>query len=172
MIKFVVAAVWISLATLGAVFYAFQATQARQSADPPPPLFGGLDYMRTRIVSVPVVGEGRVQGYFLVRLAYAVQPGKLAKLALPPDMLMVDELHTYLYGNPQTDWANVETIDIEGFKAGIRDAINARVGDELVHEVLIEQIDFLSKEEIRDNTLRRRLAPPENEEQAAAPAAH
>ena len=43
------------------------------------------------------------------------------------------------------------------FRAGIRNRINEKVGEDLVHEVLIEQVDFLSKEEIRDNTIRRRL---------------
>ncbi len=40
--------------------------------------------------------------------------------------------------------------------SSIRDTVNARVGEQLIHEVLIDQINFLSKDEIRNNTIRRR----------------
>ena len=45
---------------------------------------------------------------------------------------------------------------MDGFRNGLRDSVNARVGEELMHEVLVEQVDYLSKQEIRDN-LRERL---------------
>lgn len=157
MIKFVAAALWLCAVAIGATFYSFQSASAKLDAPAPLPLLGGLDYIKTDIVSVPVLQDGRVNGYFLTRLVYTVEPEKMAKLSVPADALIVDQVYSYVYGNPDLDFADHETLDLDAFRAGIRNKINEKVGEDLVHEVLVEQVDFLSKEEIRDNTIRRRL---------------
>ena len=157
MIKFVAAAIWLCAVTIGAVFYSFQSASARMDAPAPPPLLGGLDYIMTDIVSVPVLHEGRINGYFLTRLVYTVEPEKAARLSVPADALIVYQVYSYIYGNPELDFASHETLDLDAFRDGIRKKINEKIGEDLIHEVLVEQVDFLSKEEIRDNTIRRRM---------------
>ncbi|MCT7377549.1 hypothetical protein [Chelativorans salis] len=161
MFKFLLVAVWVSAATLGAVFYSFQTSQAARNATPPPPFFGGLDYVRTQVISVPVVKNGQVDGYFLARLVFTAEPEKLKALSLPADVLLVDELYSYLYANPQIDFTDRNGVDLEALRNGIRDSINERTGEKLVHEVMVEQVDYLSKAEIRDNAIRRRIGPAE-----------
>ena len=157
MIKFIVAAIWLCAVTIGAMFYSFQNAAAKLDAPPPPPLLGGLDYIKTDIVSVPVMRDGHIDGYFLTRLVYTIEPEMMAKLSVPADALIVDQVYSYVYGNSDLDFINHETLDLDAFRAGVRKKINEKVGEDLVHEVLVEQVDFLSKEEIRDNTIRRRL---------------
>ncbi|MEP9389725.1 hypothetical protein [Mesorhizobium sp. KR9-304] len=157
MIKFIAAAIWLCAVTIGAVFYSFQNAAARIDAPAPPPLLGGLDYVKTEIVSVPVLKNGDIDGYFLTRLVYTVEPEKMARLSVPAEALIVDQVYSYVYGNPDLDFVSHETLDLDAFRSGIRSKINEKVGEDLVHEVLVEQVDFLSKEEIRDNTIRRKL---------------
>ena len=157
MIKFAVAALWISAATLGSVYYSFNAARTQgEEAQAEPTLLGGLDYVSVEMVSVPLLKQGTVHGYFLAKLVYTIEPEKKAKLVLPADKLLLDQLYTYLYANPQIDFTKKASLDLDAFRSGIRDAVNAHVGDKLVHEVLIEQLDYLTKEDIRDNTARRR----------------
>jgi len=156
-IKFVAAAIWLCAVAIGAVFYSFQTASAKIDAPPAPPLLGGLDYIKTDIVSVPVLHDGQINGYFLTRLVYTVEPDKKARLSVPADALIVDQVYAYIFGNPDLDFASHETLDLDAFRDGIRKKINEKVGEELIHEVLIEQVDFLSKDEIRDNTIRRRM---------------
>ncbi|HEY6630911.1 MAG TPA: hypothetical protein VIZ90_05635 [Rhizobiaceae bacterium] len=157
MIKFIVAAIWICAVTIGAVFYSFQSASAKLNAPPAPPMFGGLDYIKTDIVSVPVLQQGQINGYFLTRLVYTVEPEKVARLSVPAEALIVDQVYSYVYGNPDLDFVSHETLDLDAFRAGVRKKINDKIGEELIHEVLVEQVDFLSKDEIRDNTIRRRM---------------
>ena len=67
------------------------------------------------------------------------------------------QVYSYVYGNPDLDFVSHETLDLDVFRDGIRKKINEKVGEDLIHEVLVEQVDFLSKDEIRDNTIRRRM---------------
>lgn len=154
-IKFIAAAIWICVATIGAVIYSFQTSGANAEAKGPA-LFGGLDYVKTDVISVPIVRNSRIDGYFLARLVYVVDPAKLKLLTVPAEAILVDEVYSFLYSNPQLDFSANDTLDLELFRTGIRDAINARVEDKLIDDILVEQIDFLSKEEIRDNSVRKR----------------
>jgi hypothetical protein len=154
-IKFIAAAIWICIVTIGAVVYSFQTSGAKADAKGPA-LFGGLDYVKTDVISVPILRNSRIDGYFLARLVYVVDPAKLKLLTVPAEAILVDEVYSYLYTNPHLDFSANETLDLEAFRAGIRDAINARVEDKLIDDILVEQIDFLSKDEIRDNSVRKR----------------
>jgi flagellar basal body-associated protein FliL len=156
MIKLALAGLWICAATVGSILLAFSFNAPAGPQEPAPAYFGGLDYMKTDMLSVPVVKDGGVQGYFIARLVYTVEKDKLAKLSVPAQPLLVDQLYSYLYSNPDIDFAQAKTIDVSGLKAGIRDAINAKIGETLIHEVLIEQVDYLSKADIRDNNIRRK----------------
>jgi len=176
MIKFIVAGLWLCAVTIGAVFYSFQLAGAKATGEPDPALLGGLDYVKTPVVSVPVLRPGGIVGYFLTRLVYTVEPEKLNKLSVPAETLFSDELYTYLFSHPNIDFTDVSTLDIDALRNGVRETINKRVGEELIHDVMIEQIDFLSKEEIRNNSVRRRTAEagaePAEEKPAAGEAGH
>ena len=161
MIKFILAGLWLCAATIGAAIYSFQTAGEKAAAEPAPPLLGGLDYVKTEVLSVPVMKSGGVEGYFLTRLVYTVEPDELKKLSVPADSLFSDEVYTYVFGNTKLDFGDVRTLDIDQMRKNLRDKINARVGKELIHDVMIDQIDFLSKKEIRDNAVRRRVAAAE-----------
>ena len=162
MIRFIVAAVWLCGVTLGALFFAFSSAkdggdaEAAQAA----PHFGGLDYVKTDVISVPIVKGGAVDGYFLARFVYTVDPVRKAQMSVPADALLADEVFTYVYGNPLFDFSETGKVDMDGFRNGLMETVNARVGEKLIHEVLVEQVDYLSKQEIRDNAVRRRSAAP------------
>lgn len=156
MIKFVVAALWIAAATLGSVYYSFNAARVLPEEAPEPTLLGGLDYVSMPLLSIPVMKNREVKGYFLAKLVYTVEPEKKAKLVLPAEILLTDVMYSHLYGNTLLDFTVPGKLDLDAFRASVRDGVNARVGDRLIHEVLIEQVDFLSKQDIRDNTARRR----------------
>lgn len=153
MIKFVMAAAWIAAVAIGSVYYSFNAAQNRP-VEQPPSFFGGLDYVRTDVVSVPIFREGRVLGYFFGRLVYTAETKQLKTLAIPAEALVTDQVYSYLYANPQIDFLEQGGVDIDAIRSGIRDAVNERLGMKLIHEVLIEQLDFLTKEDIRDNSRR------------------
>lgn len=166
MIRFVVAAIWICAVTLGSIFFAFSARDTGETEAAPPPFFGGLDYVKADIVSVPVVRAGAIDGYILAKFVFTVDPARAAAMSVPAASILADEAYSYIYGNPVIDFAKIDKVDIDGLRVALRDSINSRIGEKVVYEVLVEQLDFLSKQEIRDNTTRRR--PSEGQKPAAA----
>lgn len=150
MIKLMAAALWISIATTVALLVSFQFSQAPEPAEEEAvatPL-KGLDYVKSGVISVPLFEKGRVYGYFLARLVFTAESKKLAQLRLPAEVLLADQVYSHLYANPDIDFSRRENLDIDAFRTGIRDGVNARLGEQLLHEVLVEQVDFLPKGEV------------------------
>ncbi len=158
MIKFVLAAVWIIGVTIGTIFFSHSMNAPKPAVEDESAYHGKLEFVKTEMMSVPVVMQGEVRGYFLSKFVYAADTEKLKKLTLPVGTILVDEVYTYLFSNPLIDFSRVETVDLDAMRTGLKDSINKRVGEELIHEVLVEQVDYLTKEQIRDNALKRRDA--------------
>ena len=154
MIKFVVAAFWIVAVTIGSVYYSFGIAQNRPVEATPPGFLGGLDYVKTDVISVPILKSGQVNGYFLARMVYTIETEQAKKLVIPAQSVITDEVYSYLYANPQIDFQKRGSIDLDVIRNGIRKSVNDRIGAPLIHDVLVEQLDFLTKEEIRANSFR------------------
>ncbi len=157
MIKLVVSGIWICLVTLASVYFSLQMSSAHVDKEEKSDFFGGLDYVRTDIISIPAISGGEINGYFITRLVYTAEPDILRKLTVTPQVLITDELFTLLVGNRVIDLSRMDEFDLEAFKVLVRDGLNERLGQKVFHEVLIEQIEFLTKSEIRNNARRRKL---------------
>ncbi|MFC3725156.1 hypothetical protein [Neoaquamicrobium sediminum] len=170
MIKFMVAALWISIATTGALLYSFQSAQKPQeTAEAEATAFQGLDYVKTGIISVPVFDRGKVYGYFLVRLVFTAEGKRLAALKLPAEALLADQIYTQLYASPEIDFTKRDDLDIDSFRESIRTGVNERLGEELIREVLVEQVDFLPKDEAGSSSISQSVPTPVS---TAAPTGH
>lgn len=171
MIKFIVAALWISIATTGALLFAFETSRTEETAEAEPTPFKGLDYVKTGVISVPVFGKGRVHGYFLTRLVFVADGKRLAQMKLPATAVLSDHVYSYLYGHPEIDFTSRDNLDVDSFRDTVRVGVNQRLGEELIREILVEQIDYLPKDEVGSSTVR---APEGGAPAPAAPltAAH
>lgn len=155
MIRFIVAALWISVATTGALLFAFQSSQPEETAEGAEATpFKGLDYVKTGIISVPVFDKGRVHGYFLARLVYVAEGKRLAALKLPAEALLSDHVYGHLFANPEIDFTRRDKFDVDTFREAVRTGVNQRLGEELIREILVEQIDYLPKDEAGSSSVR------------------
>jgi hypothetical protein len=117
---------------------------------------------------VPLVRDGEVQGYFLSRLVYTVNPEEMKRLTVPAQAVITDAVYSYVYSSPDVDFTRIDRLDVDAFRNNMRDTINARVRHDLVKDVLIEQVDYLTKAEIRDNAIKRRKVVAERNARKAA----
>lgn len=177
MIKLLMTGVWICGVALASVYFSVQVSNKKEAVEPDPAMFGGLETIRGDVVSIPVISSGAVQGYFLTRLSYTVDPERAAALTIPVPDLITDALYSALVGEPIIDFPDIERFDLETFKSHILETLNGRVGETVFHDVIVEQIDFLSKEDIRSNvqqghSLKNNPSVPSAAPPPAAPPSH
>lgn len=161
MIKLILVGAWVCVVTLASVYFSIQVATKKDEPPPPPGLLGGYETIRGEITSIPVISDGAVQGYFLTRLSFTVDKVKASLLAIPPEQLVNDVLYSQLVGNQVIDFASMKTFDLEKFRSEIKLALNTRIGEEIFHDIIIDQIDYLSKDDIRSKLRQGQLTMKE-----------
>lgn len=145
--KLLAIGLWACLVTLGAVYGAiYFATAPSEPAGEPEK---ALQLVRGESITVPVIQQGGVTGYFLTRISFMVDQEKAKAEELPMTELMTDQLFTMLTGDKMVDLDNVKDFDVNTFRDRIKTQMNERLGGEIVQQVLIEQIDYVSQAEAR-----------------------
>lgn len=159
MLKLLITGIWVCVVTLGAVYASVQLNAPAPPVDEAAQKKALQELVRGETVTVPVISEGAITGYFLSRVSFMMDKEKIKGVKLPMTELTTDGLFTLLVGNKMVDISRPGAFELEKFRAAIKTDLNKKLGDELVHEVLVEQLDYLSKEDIRNNASRGNKNP-------------
>ena len=152
--KLLVLGVWLVAVSLGTSYVVASVMSGPAPEKGPSTYFAGLDYRRTDGISIPMIQDGAVRGYVLARFVYTIDGEVLASLAVPPEPFVLDEAFRTIYSMEGFDATRPERYDLAGLTSKIRDSVNARFGTAIVREVLVEQFDFLPKDELGGEGLR------------------
>ncbi len=159
MLKLLVTGLWVCIVTLGAVYLAAQASVPSQPVDDEAARKEAMQLVRGEALTIPVISNGMITGYFLGRFSFMMDKEMIRGVDLPVTEVATDQLFTLLVGEKMIDLGKPGNFDLDTFKARIRDGLNDNLGDGMVSEVLVEQLDFISKEAIRTNMARQGKHP-------------
>jgi hypothetical protein len=149
MIRLVLAGLWVCILTAGtsyAVAYWKENGSALSAKDE---YLEGLQHLKTRVLSVPMVENGAVQGYIVARFAYTVEAKTMHQLAVPPEPYVVDEAFRRIYADERLDSRKLARYDLSILTAAIKQRVNERMQAEIVQDVLIEDFNYVSREEFQ-----------------------
>lgn len=147
MIKLVVTGLWVCVVTLAAVYFSIQmATAPAASPDPKAP---AQEYVKGESINIPVIADNGISGYFIAKISYMMNKDKAKDLDIPLPALTTDTLFTLLVGNKMVDMSKPKAFNLEAFRGDLKKDMNDRLGGDYVAGVIIEQLDYLSKDEIR-----------------------
>jgi hypothetical protein len=141
-----IAGVWALIVALGAVYGVIYtddpARQTKAAADNPT-----LETMKTRVLNVPMIAGGAVRGFIVAQFAFTVDPKLARKLTVQPDVFVLDEAFRKIYTDDHLDFLHLDKYDISGLTSYLVAATNKRLGMDVVHDVLVQDFTFVSKEQ-------------------------
>ena len=149
MVKIIAAGLWACLVTLGAVYFSIHLATAPAEVSEEDAKKAALELVRGEPITIPWIADGSVRGYFLGRVSFMMDKEKIKGVHLPMTELMTDELFTLLVGSKMVDISNMGAFDVAAFREKIKTDLNAHLGEGFVEEVLIEQLDYVSKDDVR-----------------------
>lgn len=155
MVKLIITGLWVCIVTLGAVYFSVQMSLPKPPVDEAQLLREKSELVKGENINVPLLSNGAVQGYFITRISFLMDKEKIKGVHLPVTEMMTDELFTLLVGNKMVDLSNTKSFDLETFRKSIKDTLNERFQGDYVLDVLVEQLDYLSKDDIRTNGERQ-----------------
>lgn len=154
MLKLLLTGLWVCIVTLGAVYASVQMSAPSAPVDEEAKKKELLEVVRGEAITVPMIANGNIAGYFIGRISFMMDKEKAKAITLPITELMTDQLFTLLVGNKMVDLSRPGAFDLEKFKSTVKDGMNEKFKDQVVAEVLVEQLDYMSKEDIRTNAAR------------------
>jgi hypothetical protein len=147
-IKLVLIGFWICAVTIASCYGSVMYFSSRQ-AEAESGTFGGIDYIKTEMTSVPVIRNGEIKGYVVVQLVFAADSYKMKELHLEPAPFLLDEAYRVIYADDRTNFNHLEKQELAELTKQIMDNSNKRLKNELIKEVLIQQLNYVAKDEIR-----------------------
>jgi hypothetical protein len=110
----------------------------------------------TELLAFPVISEGEIEGFFFLRLAYAIKPAS-GYSAVPGDLLVADSFHMFAANHPAYRQQGPGQIDIEGVTKGVEAAVNTLAGAPMIREIYLTQYDYFASADVRKKSIERRL---------------
>lgn len=150
MLKFVLLGVWVIIATAASTF-------ASVYLKPGPETAGeaaedqGVEEIKAEMTSIPMIRGGDVVGYVIIQLSYAADRRVLAEKKLEPGPYLNDAAFRVIFASTDIDFRRLRGSDLDRLTAAVATEANKRIGGELVRHVLIQQLNFVRKEDIRTN---------------------
>lgn len=155
MMRIIAIGLWICAVAFGSLFFAVRQNASWEdgAALAAPGGFGGVDYVKTDVMSVPIIVDGGVAGYVVTQLVYTVDSNIRNKLGVPLEFFINDEIFRKFYGS-YSDTKQVEKVSFEDVRGAIISDLNARFPEPVIKDLLVEQFNYISAEEIRAMNMR------------------
>jgi hypothetical protein len=151
MIRLILSGLWVCLVTLASTYAAVSwlAPRPPEAETQIQKLNGGLESVKTRMISVPVIGEGTIHGYVTAQFVFTVDGKAMKHLAVKPDAFLLDEAFKAIYGGESVDFRHFTKRDLQALSKQIGDNVNKRLGARLVEDVLVQELNYIAKDHVR-----------------------
>ncbi len=156
MMKALFIGVWVASILSGSVyFFGSMQAKSKNSSEPVAAYFGGLDYVSLEPMTVVVIRENEVRGYLILEAVFTIKQSDIPRLSVPVEFLLRDLIIGSVHNNPDIDIFRLEKFNLKKFQTQMLADINLKMGEKTIHDILIQKIDFISKDDVRDKQLRR-----------------
>ena len=147
MIRLLLLALWVAAVSLGSNDAVSAWKLARASAPEEKPR--GLETRKTRIINVPIIAKGQVQGYVVAQFNYVAESEALKSAAMPPDAVILDEAFRMLYAEEKIDFTKLQKADLGQIVEKLKTQVARRLQTNVVKDILVQEFNYVSKDEVR-----------------------
>ena len=148
MMKLLLVGVWASIVSLGAAFGMLQWQKLGEAAKAGEGEAKVEEY-RTKAINVPIIGAGTIQGYIVAQFVLTVDATVLAKVPVNPEVYVLDEAFKTIYAGEQVNFQDMKKQDLPLLAKKLGENVNKRLGLEIVRDVLIDQLSYIPKKDMR-----------------------
>jgi hypothetical protein len=147
MIRLIVSCGWICVVTVVAVY----VTGSLWLTEPEPATdhksAEALTQMKTQPINVPMIANGKIEGYIVAQFVYLADAHSLKQLPVPPDVFVADVAFRTLYST-SVDFRHLDKYDLGALAKTLVAKVNQRLGADIVKEVLVDQFIYVPRSDI------------------------
>jgi hypothetical protein len=113
-----------------------------------------IENVSTELTAVPIISQGKVTGYLVMRLSSKVDRAQLPNSEETLTPLLSDAAFRAAFDFAARGVTEIKAKHVEEFSAEVMRLANKRFGKDIVKEVNLEQFNLLSSSQIRGNGVR------------------
>jgi hypothetical protein len=147
MARLVISCLWICAVTLASA-YTMIVVKTRHAEAAANAEIDKVGYEKTRPINVPMIANGTVQGYVIAQFAYTSDTVDKKQVSVPIEAFLLDEAFKALYADDKFDFKHLEKYDIAALTKNLIERVNLRLNGPVVKDVLVEEFNYISKEDI------------------------
>lgn len=154
MLRLVLLGLWVIATTLAAAYGAVLLGQADSLPEEATSEDLGTTDMRTELTAVPILRGGEVTGYVIIQLSFQADNRIVREVPVEPHPYLIDAAIRVILSATDIDFRRLRGSELDRLTAAIAHEANTRIGQQLVRTVLVQQLNFVGRDEIRTNWIR------------------
>ena len=149
MIRMVLIGFWAIAVTLGSAGASVWWQQRRAAPAVLADKNLGIELKKARPLNVPMIADGRLQGYVVAQLALSLDSAMLKKSGVDPEVFALDEAFRILYSDAALDFRHLAKFDLAAMSKSIVERLRARLGSDIVRDVLVQEFTYVGLSELK-----------------------
>jgi hypothetical protein len=151
MLKTVGLGVWAAIVALVATYMAATASNGETvdavRAEQHPP--SGIEFRHPDAITVPMIYDGELRGYVVAKIVFSADAADLHASPIDPQPFVLDEAFRHIYTDGKIEFDHMSKYNLDAITGAIKDAVNKRLGAELVKDVLIDELNYVDKSTLK-----------------------
>lgn len=146
MVRMLLLGLVVMIATLGGSYAAMQlpqGTAVKEDANEK------AEVVKIDPISVPVVREGKIQGYVIGRFAFSAPASAIRKDKDALTLYASEAIFRSVYEEEELDFSALKIVEVDKLIGRIVVKANARIGSPTIAEVFVESMNFLAHDAVR-----------------------
>jgi ribosomal protein L3 len=148
MVRMLLLGLVVVLSTLGGSYAAMKFPAAMSSGEKDP-TSEPVTIVKLDPISVPVVRDGKIQGYVLGRLSFSAASSEASKNKDALLLYVNEAIFRAIYEEETLDFMSLRPIGVEALVGRVVEKANARIGRTAIVQVFVENLNFLAHEAVR-----------------------
>ncbi len=116
------------------------------------PSYEGLEYRKPPALTVPMISDGRLRGYVIAKIVFTGDAAALHAFPIDPQPFVLDEAFRRIYTDGKVEFDQLSKYNLEDMTKTIKANVNTRLGADLIHDVLIDEVSYVDKETLNKKT--------------------
>jgi hypothetical protein len=156
MIKTLIVGLWAGGVALGGAYLAMMLNAEGQATADSGNEDKIVEFINTGSMSIPVIRDGKVTGYVVTEMSFAVHKSNEGGEAAAPTPYLVDAAYRMLYQNVAADFSHLKPQDLKEIAEVVKKEANTRLGGDTVQDVLVSSLNFIARDEIRADWFKQK----------------
>jgi hypothetical protein len=156
MLKTVGLGIWAIVIALIAGYFAATwntgATVDKVRAEAAP---SGLEYRHPSAITVPMISDGKLRGYVVAKVVFTADAAALRDSPIDPQPFVVDEAFRHIYTDGKVEFDHLSKYNLDEITGAIKDAVNKRLGTDLINDVLVEEMNYVDRAELEKQSAQK-----------------